>query len=54
MFHNMYEQVLRAHRHEEQAMNSPRSASHDARARRLSRRAERATRETLLEIARAH
>lgn len=55
MFHNMYESVIRSHANESQfqALSSPRSASHDVRARRLSRKAEQAAREARLSIARA-
>jgi hypothetical protein len=56
MFHNMYEQVIRAHAHESQlnhALSSPRSVSHDKHARRLSRKAEQAAREARLALARA-
>lgn len=56
MFHNMYEQVIRANSREsqiQQALSSPRSVSHDKRARRLSRKAEQAAREARLALARA-
>lgn len=56
MFHNMYESVIRSHADESQfnqALSSPRSASHDVRARRLSRKAQQAAREARLSIARA-
>jgi hypothetical protein len=56
MFHNMYESVLRSQWHEAQldrAVSSPRSVSHDSRARRLSRKAELAAREARLAMARA-
>jgi hypothetical protein len=56
MFHNMYESVLRGQGHEAQlnrALSSPRSVSHDSRARRLSRKAELAAREARLALARA-
>ena len=52
MFHNMYESVIRAHTHESQ-LSSPRSVSHDKRARCLSRKAEQASREARLSLARA-
>ncbi len=56
MFHHMYESVIRAHAHESQLaseLSSPRSVSHDKRARRLSRKAELASREARLALARA-
>lgn len=55
MFQNMYEQVIRVHAHQSQehALSSPRSVSHDKRARRMSRKAEQAAREARLALARA-
>lgn len=56
MFHNMYESVIRSHARESHIaseLSSPRSASHDKRARRLSRKAELASREARLALARA-
>lgn len=54
MFHNMYESVIQGQESQlNRALSSPRSVSHDSRARRLSRKAERAAREARLTLARA-
>ncbi len=56
MFHNMYESVIRAQMPESRVtarLSSPRSVSHDSKARRLSRKAELAAREARLALARA-
>jgi hypothetical protein len=57
MFHNMHEQLIRMHANELRItgeLSSIRSAPHDFRARRLSRKAERAAREARLSFARTH